>query len=474
MRSNHIGRLSRRAMVRLVTAGAGGALLAACGGSAPPQAVDLQDATPVPVAAPTDAPQSTATVAPLAADATAAPVSTSIPTSSVDAASTITLWHYDEQLKLVAQTFEQANPGIEIDIKSYWSDGPYYPMLRNALEKGTGAPDLAVVGPGQLAELVAAGGLADLAAAPFDGSKFQQDMVESSWSQALFDGKLFGLPWNVEPVSFWYRADVLKAAGLESEPEQFQARAQTWEQLSALGQALKAKKEGITLLPDATDIFWAVVGQQGPGWFDGNRVLIRQKGLKAATIAAKVRKLRLDANTDLNDASVLLRQGLAVGWLASPSSQAFLAQYAPETVGTWRAVAVPEGPLLWGGSLLMMPEQGKKQELAWKFVQHMCATIAAQHLWFTTTRAFPAYKPAWDDPLYDQQVDFFGGQTVYRAWTKVVEQAPAGVFSPHDQEADNAVTNELKQMLYNDSDPEKAMASAEAEVLRVVPGAIAG
>ena len=56
----------------------------------------------------------------------------------------------------------------------------------------------------------------------------------------------------------------------------------------------------------------------------------------------------------------------------------------------------------------------------------------------------------------------------------MVEQAPASIFSPHDQEADDAVTNELKQMLYNDVDPEQAMASAEAEVLRVVPGAIAG
>ncbi|MBC8075947.1 MAG: extracellular solute-binding protein [Chloroflexales bacterium] len=472
MISNRIGRLSRRAMIRLVAAGAGGALLAACGGSDPPQGADLQDATPVPVAPPTDVPQSTATVALLAADATAAPVSTSIPTSSVDAANTITLWHYDEQLKLVAQTFEQANPGVKVDIKSYWPDSPYFPLLRNALKKGTGAPDLAVIGPGQLAELVAAGGLADLAAAPFDGSKFQQDMVESTWGQSLFDGKLFGMPWNVEPASFWYRADVLKTAGLESEPEQIEA--QTWEELFALGQALKAKKEGITLLPDATDIFWTVVGQQGFGWFDGSRVLIRQKGVKAATIAAKARKLKLDANTDLNDFSVLLRQGLAVGWLASPGFQAFLAQYAPETVGAWRAVAVPEGPLLWAGSLLIMPEQGKKQELAWKFVQHMCATVAAQNLWFTTTRAFPAYKPAWDDPLYDEPVDFFGGQTVYRAWTKVVEQAPASIFSPHDQDADDAVTNELKQMLYNDADPEQAMASAEAEVLRKVPGATAG
>jgi multiple sugar transport system substrate-binding protein len=464
-------RISRRAALRLLAAGAGSALLAACGGSAAPQALDLQDVSPAP-ADPTE-PPSTATAAPLA-EATAAPANTSIPTSLVDTSNTLTIWHYDDRLQLVAQGFEQANPGVKVDIKSYWADGPYFPRLRNALKDGKGAPDLAMLDLGELAELVAIGGLADLAAAPFDGSKLQNDMVASLWNPALFDGKLHALPWSINPGSLWYRADVLKEAGLASEPEQFQARVQTWEDLFALGQELQEKKPGLTLLPDATEIFWTVVAQQALGWFDGNRVLIRQKGVRAATIAAKARKLKLDANTEVNDFSALLRQGLAVGWLFWPGAQPLLKEFAPEAVGHWRVVAVPEGPLLWGGSLLALPEQGQKQELAWKLAQYLCATAGAQNASFKATGALPAFKPAWGDALYDQPVEFFGGQAVYRDWTKAAEQAPAGAFSPHEREANEAVTNELKQVLFYDADPEQAMASAEAEVLRKVPDAIAG
>ena len=467
-------KISRRAAWRLLATGAGSALLAACGGSAPPEAADLQDAaTPVPVAAPTNAPQST-TIAASAAGATAAPATTTIPTSSADAANTLTLWHYDDRLQLVAQGFEQANPGVKVDIKSYWPNNPYFPELRSALKDGKGAPDLAVVYGSQLAQLVAVGGLADLAAAPFDGSKLEKDMVATLWRPALFDGKLFGVPWSVEPAALWYRADILKGAGLDSEPDKVQAKAQTWEDLFALGQALKAKKDGLTLLPDATDIFWTAVGQQGLGWFDGTRVLVRQKGVKAATLAAKARKLKLDANTDANDLSVLLRQNLAVGWLASPSTQPTIAQFAPETAGTWRAIPVPDGPVVYGNSYMVLPEQGKKQELAWKLLQYLCATIGAQNQAFTASRAFPAFKPAWDDPLYDQPVEFFGGQVVYRAWAEVVEKAPASTISQYDEQASDAVINELKQMLFSNTDPEKAMASAETEVLRKVPGATAG
>jgi multiple sugar transport system substrate-binding protein len=463
-------RVSRRAALRLLTMGTGAALVAACGSGAPPQALDLQDASP----APAEAPPSSPTAAPLAAEPTSPPAATSAPTVGASTANTITLWHYDDRLQLVVQGFEQANPGVKVDVKSYWDNGPYFPRLRNALKDGKGAPDLVVLGAIELAELVAVGGLADLAAAPFDGGKLQGDMIASQWSQSLYDGKLHALPWSVNPGSLWYRADVLQAAGLESEPAAFEARAQTWDDLFALGQELQEKKPGLTLLPDATEIFWAVIAQQGLGWFDAGRVLIREKGVRAATIAGKARKLKLDANTEVNNFSALLRQGLAVGWLASPNAQPFLKEFAPEAVGHWRAVAVPEGPLVWDGTLLVLPEQGEKRELAWKLAQHLCATTGAQNASFAASGTLPAFRPAWNDPLYDQPVEFFGGQAVYRAWIDAAEKAPAGTPSPHEREASEIVITELKQVLFYDADPEQAMATAEAEVLRKVPGAIAG
>jgi ABC-type glycerol-3-phosphate transport system substrate-binding protein len=92
---------------------------------------------------------------------------------------------------------------------------------------------------------------------------------------------------------------------------------------------------------------------------------------------------------------------------------------------------------------------------------------------FKQTGVMPAYKPAWQDPLYDAPVDFFGGQRTYRIWTEIADNIPAILRTSDDLQLDDIVGAELTKVLQEGKDPTQAAKDAEAEALNRVEGATA-
>jgi multiple sugar transport system substrate-binding protein len=139
--------------------------------------------------------------------------------------------------------------------------------------------------------------------------------------------------------------------------------------------------------------------------------------------------------------------------------------------GKWRIVPAPEASYNWGGSFCAIPEQCKNQELAWDFVQWACCSAEGQNAMFKPTGVFPAYKPAWADPLYDEPVEFFGGQRAFRMWANIADNVASIVRSPYDLQADDIVNAEVTKVLKEGKDPVQAMKDAEAEALKAIEGA---
>jgi multiple sugar transport system substrate-binding protein len=100
----------------------------------------------------------------------------------------------------------------------------------------------------------------------------------------------------------------------------------------------------------------------------------------------------------------------------------------------------------------------------------MATDMAHQNATFKATGRLPAYTPAWRDPQYDNPVDFFGGQRVYRLWADIATKTPAGTVSQYDQQVDQIVGVELDNALSKGKDPEQAMHDAETTALKQIPG----
>ena len=96
------------------------------------------------------------------------------------------------------------------------------------------------------------------------------------------------------------------------------------------------------------------------------------------------------------------------GFLKSLSTQ--------KGAGKWGVVPIPEDPLQnWGGSFLAIPEQSQNIEAAWKFIEYAMANADAQNRMFVNVDYFPAFMPAWNNPLYEEPDPYFGGQKTREA-----------------------------------------------------------
>lgn len=445
-------KLSRRGFLRFAAAGIGGAVLAACGQTAAP---------------------------PEATKAPAGEAPTTAPVQGDTAKTEIVFWWWDGVGQIWADEYKKVKPNVTVTfVNQPFADS--HDKLLTSFAAGSGAPDVASIEVGRVGGFTAKGGLVDLKSAPFDGGKYEKDMVEYKWQQGTTtDGRLVAFPWDIGPAGFWYRTDLFEAAGLPTEPEKVEElignkNGKKWADFFALAKQLKEKSGGKTsIVADAgTDIYGAALRQAGEGYFDGNKLLIEEKGTGPLQLAADFRKQGLDANIPWWGAewAAGVKDNAFAGMVIAAWMQGGLTRDQPQTVGKWRIVHAPEANYNWGGSFVAIPEQSKNKEQAWEFIQWACASAEGQNVLFKQSGVFPAYKPAWQDPLYDAPVDFFGGQRAYRVWTELTELVKAFPRTPNDLQADDIVGAEVTKVLKEGKDPVQAMKDAEAEGLKRIEG----
>jgi multiple sugar transport system substrate-binding protein len=446
-RKNSHAAMSRRAFLRLAASAGGAGLLAACGAAAQPGAT-----------APTAAPGAQA------------------PAQGGTAVTEITFWWWDDGGKIWADEYAKVNPQIKVNfVNTPFADA--HEKLLTSFASGSGAPDVASIEIGRVGGFTAKGGLADLKAAPFDGGAFEKDMVKYKWTQgSTSDGRLVAMPWDIGPAGVWYRTDLFEQLGLPTEPEKVEeligTDKHTWDDFLAFAKQVKDKSSGKTFLfaNAGVDLYGAVYRQQGEGYQEGNKILIEEKAARPFQLAAQARKDGLDANIDWwgADWNAGMKNNAIAGMVIAAWMQGGLTRDHPQTVGKWRVIHAPEKNYNWGGSFVAIPEQSKNKEAAWEFVKWACCSAAGQNALFKATGVMPAYKPAWQDPLYDAPVDFFGGQRTYRIWTEIADNIPAILRTPNDLQLDDIVNAELTKVLKESKDPAAAVKDAEAEALKRV------
>ncbi|MEZ4658069.1 MAG: substrate-binding domain-containing protein [Caldilineaceae bacterium] len=434
-----MSRFSRRDFLRFTAGVSGVALLSACAPAASPQAGDA------------------------AGEAT---------TEGVE----VTFWWWDDAGNIWAEGYKDVKPEVKINfVNTPFADA--HDKLLTSFAAGSGAPDVASIEIGRVGGFTAKGGLIDLKEV-FDAGKYEQDMVAYKWTQgSTEDGRLVCMPWDIGPAGVWYRADILDELGLPSEPADVEAEFggadHTWDDFFAFAQKVKDASNGETsLFADAgTDIYGASYRQQGEGYQEGNKVLIIEKATRPFQLAAQARNGELDANIPWwgPEWAAGVKDNAFAGMVIAAWMQGGLTRDQPQTVGNWRLVHAPEANYNWGGSFTAIPEQSAVRDEAWAFVEWACCTADAQNLLFKQTGVFPAYKPAWQDPLYDEPVEFFGGQAAYRVWTEIADNIPAIFRTPNDLQLDDIVSAELTKVLKEGKDPEVAAADAEAEALNRIP-----
>ncbi len=152
---------------------------------------------------------------------------------------TITWWHNattDPQKGLwedVAAEFEDAHPGVTVEVTGYQNEDLQRTLIPNALQSGD-APDVFMVWPGgEVRAQAEAGHLKDLTEVAADTIAELGGTVKP-WQ---VEGKQYALPYTFGVEGFWYNKDLFEEAGIDGVPETLPELEEANEKLRAIGTA---------------------------------------------------------------------------------------------------------------------------------------------------------------------------------------------------------------------------------------------
>ena len=373
----------------------------------------------------------------------------------------------DEIVKSAIPAWKRVHPNVDIKVVSrQFSD--HHTAMTTALSTSFYLPDVMALEVGYVGRFAQGGGLEDLSRAPYDINRFRARWVPYAAQQATSrKGAVVAVPTDIGPGTLLYRADILAKAGV-SEAE----LTRSWESYVATGAKLKAAT-GAYLMAHARDMKDIVIRTGiGPGeglYFDDqSRVLVTApRFVRAFELAREVRRGKLDARVGAwsNEWS----EGFKRGTIATQMTGAWLAGHlnnwlAPATKGQWRAAQLPEGAFAgYGGTFFAMPRGAPAEHklLAWQFIQLMTLNRESQLSAFKSQDAFPALLETYDDPFFEQPIEFLGGQNARVGWRAAAKQISAVSVHKQDAFADEVINTELDKVLDRGKDIGAALADAE-------------
>ncbi len=259
-------RFTRRTALRLGLGAGASALVAACRGAA---------GTPTPAAG-----GPAGTVQPAVS-----PTVATIPTAPA-AAKGVTIdfvvWSYSvETIQDNIRKFQEKYPNITVRLSDFpWQ--AYHETMVNRFQSKT-PTDVMYNGEDWLPEFAAAGWVVPLEDY-FDWVKGYRDKIfKFALDCMTYNGKLYGLPYYADTITFLYNAKVLQDAGITKPPE-------TWEEVTEQSKFLQQKgmefpfiAEIAADLPNATSAFVSMVFGRGGDLFDSDGNLTFKDPNSAAT-----------------------------------------------------------------------------------------------------------------------------------------------------------------------------------------------
>jgi multiple sugar transport system substrate-binding protein len=331
--------------------------------------------------------------------------------------------------------FEKDNPGLNIKVTSLpWDSAES--KYQTAIAGGSG-PDIGMFGTDWMSSF--AGDMEETPAA-IDTSGFYPTGVETT----TIDGKKYGVPWYVDTRVVYYRSDLLKAAGYDSFPTD-------WDGFKALAKAMQTKagaKYGISLSSSGSDSF---LNNLPFVWSNGGQ-LINGDDTKWTLDSAQV----IGAMTYLDG---FFADGIAdrsPSTAAGAPEAAFVDGSVPMLIsGPWETSTLEQAggagfddkfavaPIpasktstsFQGGSNLVVLKDSKNKGAAWKLIQWL-TTPSTEVAWYKAVKDLPSQKAAWDDPSLkdDPKVSVFGKQLestavppAISAWTQVSAAADSSL-----------------------------------------------
>ena len=294
----------------------------------------------------------------------------------------LTVWSWDSTLPRTVEGFEKENPNIKVTITNAGTNKDEYQALNNAMEAGSGAPDLAQIEYYALPEYVIRDYVQDLSG--YGADDFSDFFTPGTWASVAIQGGVYALPMDSGPMAWFYNKEVMDKAGVNPD------EVRTWDDFYEAAKKVRATGSYITSDSGDAGFFDSMTWLAGATPFetgeDGTSVKINltgddkvqsfidfwQKLIDEDLIDTKTAGWTDEWNRGLNDGSIASL--LTGAWM--PYN---LLSGAPDGDGKWRIAQMPtldgsETNSENGGSSLAVikTDDEAKAEAAYKFAEYAC------------------------------------------------------------------------------------------------------
>ena len=303
-------------------------------------------------------------------------------TGSSDKKIELTVWSWDSTLPRTVKGFEAKNPNIKVKVTNAGTNKDEYNALSNAIEAGSGAPDIAQIEYYALPEYVIRGHLENLS--DLGASDFKDFYTPGTWSSVSINDGVYALPMDSGPMAWFYNKGVFDKAGVDP------TQVRTWDDFYEAAKKIRAVDSYITSDSGDAGFFDSMTWLAGATPFetskDGGTVTINLTGDKNVKTFTDFWQKMIDE--DLIDTKTVgwtddWNKGLDDGSIASLLTGAWmpynLLSGAPNGDGKWRIAQMPtadgsETNSENGGSSLAIVKSDDKDKVAaaYKFMEYAC------------------------------------------------------------------------------------------------------
>lgn len=305
---------------------------------------------------------------------------------------TLDFWTYslkggDPVAEGIIAQYEEENPGVTIRLSEVGGTADISSKLL-AADRADDTPDIVQVEYRALPSLVTAGVVKDITEQTED---VRDNVAENVWALNSLGDTVYGVPQDIGPMMFTYRADLLEQWGIEAPT--------TWAEYAEAAAAVRAADPNAYIASfSATqfEFFAAHAAQAGAEWWstDGESWEVGFDSEESLAVADYWQDL---VERDLVKVEPLLtpewnaqvNEGKLLSWAAASWVPSVIFSVAPDTAGLWESAPIPQwtegdpSVPFQGGSTFLIPEKTKHAEAAIDFAKWLGATDEGSELLLT-------------------------------------------------------------------------------------------
>src|SRR5689334_972372 len=369
--------------------------------------------------------------------------------------------------------YKKVCPNITVKEDVVEQSADYWTRLKTRLASGSGLDDVQAIEIGFVADVVQ--NHADQFVNWNDVPNADADKAEFyDWKWQLAstpDGATtVGLGTDIGPEAICYRSDLLKQAGLPSDPKTLAQKWGTWEDFIAFGkqyEASSSKAANSHFVDSAASVFSTAVYQGDEAYdnADGQPDVENSDGVHSAWSYA---------TQAAQDGITAGLQQFTPAWNKAFSSGAFAALACPTWMmgyiqgqagdayaGKWDiAPVLPGGATNWGGSWLGVPTKAKNQAAAIALVEWLSAQDQQTTMW-TQGGHFPSNSDAAAAPAVESaKSQYFSNAPVGSIFGGIASQMKVPPIGLYDTQIQQAFTTQLTNVETKGTSPDDAYQAA--------------